>query len=567
MTNGNNPGTNPKERMVKSSKLLTEPTIKQRLLALVALPCVALLFLVAASLWALAKTDSASGRMYDDRVLTLERIKTVQDMYAVDAMDLVNSGYAEMISFAEVASGLEDVVSNRATVWGPYREYLQSAGLASEEAELIRATDEMLVAADSQLAELISQVKAEGGRDAAYRLGEAQVSLPILMSPLNHNLRQLFQLQLEAAAAERSDIAQLQTSIKIGFVALFLAVIALVVFFTFRSFRSILGPIAQLRDSMAAIEADADLTRRVSVSCNDEIGLTANAFNRMMDQLQRSISSAGEAAVSLNQFAEESRASSEKMSANVQTQVQETDQVAHAVGEMSLTVQEVARNAAAAAEAAQQGDQETSRGQEVVNGVVQSIGSLASEVETASEVIRQLAGDSDNIGGVLDVIRDIAEQTNLLALNAAIEAARAGEQGRGFAVVADEVRTLASRTQSSTAEIQGMIERLQEGSRNAVEVMERGRAQAKDTVGQAEEAGKSLETLSMVVARIAEMNHNIAAAAEEQSAVSQELTHSIEQIRDLGHDSAEGSRRNAEVSEQVARLGQELGSSVSAFRV
>jgi methyl-accepting chemotaxis protein len=183
-------------------------------------------------------------------------------------------------------------------------------------------------------------------------------------------------------------------------------------------------------------------------------------------------------------------------------------------------VQEVARNATEAAKAASHSDEEAQNGQAVVDRTINAIDALASEVDRAANVIHRLEQDSDKIGTVLDVIKGIAEQTNLLALNAAIEAARAGEQGRGFAVVADEVRTLASRTQQSTAEIQQMIERLQAGAQEAVSVMEDSRSRASDSVSSAQSAGQSLESITRSVASITDMNTQIASAADEQSALS-----------------------------------------------
>ncbi len=214
-------------------------------------------------------------------------------------------------------------------------------------------------------------------------------------------------------------------------------------------------------------------------------------------------------------------------------QKDEVDKVATAMTEMSATVHEVARNATEAAEAAQRADEETSKGKSVVSQAIEAIDLLANEVNDAAQVIHRLEQDSDEIGAVLDVIRGIAEQTNLLALNAAIEAARAGEQGRGFAVVADEVRTLAQRTQQSTQEIQNMIERLQSGAQDAVKAMEQGRSRAQVGVEQAAEAGTSLETIAQAVGTISDMNTQIATAAEEQSVVAEEINLNIVAISDM----------------------------------
>ena len=550
-----------------SNNRWSEPTIKMRLMGLVALPTLVLMAVVLASLWAFARVDDGVGRMYDQRVINLKRLKIIQDVYAVDVLALINSGYADLISTSDVSSGLSDLLGKRNESWVPYKASLTSADVVAKEAELVSTTDSLLNDATSEVSKLALSLDSDGGREAAYKLGDAQVAFPILFQPLNQNLRELFDLQLDAAKRERARTTALYHSIRNAFMVVSIVVLGLVILFTIRSFKSILTPIAALRGNMEVIESDSDLTRRIEVVSRDEIGSAAIAFNGMMEKLLSSVGSVRESSETLKNSASESKQNSDMVSDNVRRQDEETEQVAHAIGEMSLTVQEVARNAAAAAEAAQASDAAAGHGQRVVDSAVSSIGSLAREVETASDVIRKLAEDSDNIGSVLDVIRDIAEQTNLLALNAAIEAARAGEQGRGFAVVADEVRTLASRTQSSTAEIQEMIQRLQSGTQNAVEVMEKGRNQARESVEQAEEAGKSLVEISETVARISEMNQNIAAAAEEQGTVSRELAQSVEQIRDFSHDSAKGAALNAEFSDQVVTLAEDMYQAVGVFKV
>ncbi|NIA02649.1 MAG: methyl-accepting chemotaxis protein, partial [Planctomycetia bacterium] len=252
---------------------------------------------------------------------------------------------------------------------------------------------------------------------------------------------------------------------------------------------------------------------------------------------------------------------------NVDKQQAETGQVATAMNEMTTTVQEVACNATQTAEAANKANTETDSGRQIVTKTIESITELASEVETAAITIQQLESDSENIDSVVDVIRGISEQTNLLALNAAIEAARAGEQGRGFAVVADEVRTLASRTQESTLEIQSMIESLQTGAARAVEVMEQGRNKAQGSVENAARAGESLNVITSTVATISDMNTQIASAAEEQTAVAEEINRNIANISLLGDQTSEGARQTAASSEEMAQLAVQLQGLVGQFKV
>ena len=240
--------------------------------------------------------------------------------------------------------------------------------------------------------------------------------------------------------------------------------------------------------------------------------------------------------------------------------------VAAAMNQMTTTVQEVARHATEASSAAQSADKEANNGRTVVEETVTSIDVLAKEIEKSSGLIHELENNSANIETVLVVIRGIAEQTNLLALNAAIEAARAGEQGRGFAVVADEVRTLASRTQESTQEIQTMIEKLQQGSKNVVDAMVLSQKQSSQSVIQAESALVSLNEITNSVTTISEMNIQIAGAASEQSNVAEEINKNIVNISGVVHETAEGAKQTLTASQELASLSHELQSLVGQFK-
>jgi methyl-accepting chemotaxis protein len=312
--------------------------------------------------------------------------------------------------------------------------------------------------------------------------------------------------------------------------------------------------------------AAGDLTVRADYKGHDELGHMAAAFNAMGEHFRSAVQDMSGAASQLAAAAEETSAVTEQTSTGIRRQQSETEQVATAMNEMSATVREVANNAAEAASAAQLAEEASTQGKGVVDRTIRVIHTLAGEVEKAAEVIGQLDQESENIGTVLDVIRGIAEQTNLLALNAAIEAARAGEQGRGFAVVADEVRTLASRTQQSTQEIQEMIERLQGGARNAVSVMENGREQAQAGVAQAKETGEALDSIAGAVDTITNMNTQIASAAEEQSQVAEEMNQNINNISQVAEETAEGAEQTAAASTELAKLAEHLQGLVSQFK-
>jgi len=314
-------------------------------------------------------------------------------------------------------------------------------------------------------------------------------------------------------------------------------------------------------------EGEGDLTRRLDEKGRDEVSDLARAFNTFVAKMGGLLTTVNEVSSQITVAAEQMSMAADRSNAATQEQQNETDQVATAINEMVATVQEVSRNAASAATSAHEADDEASKGRTVVAATVSSIQSLASEVEQASGVINQLQVDTDGIGKVLDVIKGIAEQTNLLALNAAIEAARAGEQGRGFAVVADEVRTLASRTQESTEEILGIINSVQGGAKKSVQAMDVGRKQASESVEQAAQAGESLEAIAQTVTSINDMNAQIAAAAEEQTAVAEEVDRNVMNIARIGQQSLENAQQTRDSSEQLNNNAHQLQGLLGQFKL
>lgn len=345
-----------------------------------------------------------------------------------------------------------------------------------------------------------------------------------------------------------------------------LGFIVLVVYIQFRLL--VVNRLNQTRDLITQIAAGhGDLTQRLPTPNFDEISDMCTAINVFIQQLQEMIGSIAKVVQTLNTESSQVSQFSEELSASMNTQRLETIQTASAMNQMTATVQEVSRNASNAADAASSADNEASGGKQIVNNTISSINALANEVNNAADVIHQLEKDSENIGGVIDVIQNIAEQTNLLALNAAIEAARAGEQGRGFAVVADEVRTLASRTKESTSEIQAMIEQLQNGSSHAVSVMQQSNIKAQETVEQASRAGISLEKIASSISMINDMNTQIATSAEEQTLVAEEINKSVDSINNISDSAANNAQLTAQSSNSLSNLAEQLRKLVLQFKI
>ncbi|MDA8484228.1 methyl-accepting chemotaxis protein [Pseudomonas resinovorans] len=328
-----------------------------------------------------------------------------------------------------------------------------------------------------------------------------------------------------------------------------------------RPLRNLLDRIEQIADG------DGDLRVRLEVLSKDELGKLSHAFNRFLDKLQPLIR---EVSRVTGEVADSARSLAGLAAANdrlINSEHAAVDQVSTAATEMSAAVHEVARNAQNAADAARFAEEQSREGAQVVGATVAAIRQLAIEVESASTTIGTLEQETANIGAVLAVIKGIADQTNLLALNAAIEAARAGEQGRGFAVVADEVRALAARTQESTKDIQLMIERLQAGVQEAVKAMRSGSLKAKDSVERAAGVDQALTDTGDSVQRINDMAAQIATACEEQSSVTEEIARNISDIRDLSNEAAQTSEQSNQASQRLSQLSSGLAQLVGRFRV
>ena len=328
--------------------------------------------------------------------------------------------------------------------------------------------------------------------------------------------------------------------------------------------RPILG-VAQMLEDIAS--GEGDLTRRLAYDKQDELGQLAGWFNRFLDKLQPIIAEVKRSVQDARSTADQSSAIATQTSAGMEQQYRQVDQVATASHEMSATAQDVARSAAQAAQAARDADQATRQGLTVIDRTTASIDSLAADMSTAMVQVEGLAANSEKIGSVLEVIRAIAEQTNLLALNAAIEAARAGEAGRGFAVVADEVRNLARRTQESVEETRQVIEQLQSGTQQVVGAMGNSHRQAQGSVEQVGQAVTALRQIGDAVTVITDMNLQIASAAEEQSAVAEEINNNVATIRDVTESLSGQANESARVSQSLNTLANQQQSLMDQFRV
>lgn len=369
----------------------------------------------------------------------------------------------------------------------------------------------------------------------------------------------------QAKVAEAASMQSIRQQALLALIGMAAAAVLIGVIAALLITRSIVAPLRQAVTFAEQIAA-GDLSRDIVCERADEVGQLMSAMQRMTLSLRNLIGHIGGGVSQIAAAAEQLSTITAQTSVGVQQQKLETEQTATAMHQMAATVQEVAQNADQASLAAREADSEAQQGNSVVQEAVSQIHSLAGEVEQSAQAIEALNLESERIGSVLEVIRSVAEQTNLLALNAAIEAARAGEQGRGFAVVADEVRALAQRARTSTEEIETLIAGLQDMAKGAAEQMGSSLKLTRRTVDLALDAGNALGRITLSVSTIEQMNQQIAAAAEEQSSVAENISESVTRVRDIGEQSATASEQTAASSAELARLGLELQNLVRQFR-
>lgn len=364
-----------------------------------------------------------------------------------------------------------------------------------------------------------------------------------------------------------TNVQQVQSASLFSLIAIAIVSLLIGAFISKMIISNIVVPIKQVMNTLNDMAQNNDLTKRMNFSSTDEVGAMGKSFNTFVEKLQGLVSSIATASEQLSTAAEKTLVVSVTTNQNIAEQKYETTKVASAITEMATKIQDVAANAEQASSAASKGDRDSKTGRKAVEEIVVSINDLAGEINNSTDVISKLKLDTVNIGTVLDVIKSIAEQTNLLALNAAIEAARAGEQGRGFAVVADEVRSLAQKTQDSTHQIEQLISTLQQGSDNAVKSMAQNKNSIEGLVSKAINATDSLNAITLSVSSITEMNTLIASAAEQQSYVVIEINKNVHNIQQVSEDTAHGSDQVSQASQQIAGLSENLRGMVKQFNV
>ena len=540
--------------------MLAQLTVRARLLLLAVVPLLVLIVVISMALSNASKLNDSFDELFTDRMQPISQLKVVSDAYAVAMVDALHKYRAGVFDEAALRKAFSDARSRGDKAWA---EYIATR-LTRDESNRVERTKPLLLKVQQLADQYLGQLA--NGQLLAAEAASFNRTLYDTFDPLGGELEGLISLQL--SEGERLNVettaqylAIRNTFLLIGAVALVLVLVAAVMISL-----SIIRPLSGLRSVISEVQESSNLTLRADTRGRDEVSDTARAFNAMLEHQQALIRHLTDTATQLAAASEEMSAISAQVSQAATAQGDQTSMVATAVHQMSVAVQEVARNAQSTASNAADANKEARQGSELVQSNLTSIQGLSTSVEKAGEVIDTLHSQSDEISKVLGVIQSIAEQTNLLALNAAIEAARAGEAGRGFAVVADEVRSLASNTQKATESIRSMIDALQGGARSAVSAMQLSREQAQNSVSRAREAGEVLNHIALAIEGIADGNVQISAATEQQTAVANEISENISSLNDSIGDVVNGAEQSSIASRDLAQLATGLQQQIQRFR-
>lgn len=541
--------------------MLNNFSVKSRLAVLAAVPLVILLFVTLVALSEMSSLNKGISSLYLDRVEPLQQIKLVSDAYAVTAVDTLHKYRGGLQNANTASASLSEAKNVAKRYWAAYSQ----TELTSEEQRLLAEAETKMKPFEQAL--LQYERKIADGSLLSEDPAQFNQTLYQLADPLSTALDKLITLQLEEANKFRQIAQREYEQFNLLFKIILFVVFVCLAMLGWFIYRSIQQPLRLLQNCITDVGSDLNLKLRAEVKGKDEIAATSLALNQTLQRLQQFFNELGMAISQLATASEEMSHISEQVSGTAMEQEQKANLIATAVTQMSAAIQEVANSALRTSEQASEADQYSQDGYARVMQNMKSIEQLSSTLKDSAGVIGQLNSESEKISQVLAVIRTIAEQTNLLALNAAIEAARAGDAGRGFAVVADEVRQLATNTQNATESIKGMIDNLQNSSRQAVASMSESGKYADSSVQNANGAATTIEQIKSSVAAIVDMNVQISAATEQQTIVAEDISKNISEFTVSIGEVTHSAKQSAEASDMLAQLAAKLQLQAAAFKV
>jgi methyl-accepting chemotaxis protein len=533
-----------------------------KLYAIVALMSVVMIFVGVIGLFLAKSSNEGLETVYKDRVICLQQLKVISDMYAVNIVDTTHKVRDGALSWSEGRKSLDEARMRVADEWKAY----SGTFLVPEEKKLVDEAGPLMKTADEAVARLSGIID---GKDKEALTRYAATGLYPAIDPLSDKISKLTELQLRVAKQEfeKSDAFYKKGKVWLTFlIVLCLIISALLATLVIRGLLKELGGEPHYVMEIARTVANGDLSVSVTVDPRDS-GSILFAMRTMVESLRDLVSQTVNISTNIASASSQLQSTSEQIATGAEEVASQTSTVATASEEMASTSAEIASNCTNAAESSRRTSESASTGAAVVQETIVGMGKIAERVKQTAATIDALGTRSEQIGEIIGTIEDIADQTNLLALNAAIEAARAGEQGRGFAVVADEVRALAERTTKATKEIGAMIKAIQSETKDAVRSMEEGVQEVEKGAVSSQKSGESLNEILDQINEVNMQIHQIATAAEQQTATISEITTNIHQVTEVVHQSARGAEDTSSAAAQLAEQSQQLQNLVGKFRV